>query len=137
MLPPTSTRARCLEHAPDERRRRRFALGAGDGHHRAAQPARRQLQLADHRDAGRTRQRDSGSSIGTPGLSTIRSAPVNESARWRAELERHARRLERCRVGDGRLPVGQRDPGAATREQQRGRDAASCGADHQHALALD
>ena len=54
------TPAAC-EHPADERRRRRLALRAGDRDDPAAQPARRQLDLADDRHAApRARRRRTG-----------------------------------------------------------------------------
>ena len=53
--------ARRFEHPPGQRRRRRFALGAGDGDHPALQAsAIRELDFRDHRHATIARCLDRG-----------------------------------------------------------------------------
>ena len=131
--------SRGLEHPPDQRRRRRLALGAGDRDDRPVQPARRQLELADHRRRRRPRARwSSASSGGTPGLVTIRSASRKKPGRGAAELQRDADRAQPVLAADRRglrsVSVTLR---AARRRAVRGGHAAAGGADDQHALALD
>ena len=107
---------------------------------RPAQPARGQLQLADHRHAAAARAAtSSGSSSGTPGLITTRSARVERAAAsCVAELERHAGRSQR--VARRQSPASRSvSVTCAPRRtsSSRGRHAAAGGADDdQHALAL-
>ena len=84
MLPPTSTLwPPASSIRPVKRRGRGLAFRAGDRDDASAQPARRELQFADDRHAGLARGSSSGIAAGTPGLSTIRSAPVNVSVHAR------------------------------------------------------
>ena len=80
----------------------------------------------------------SGAISGTPGDSTMRSAPVKIASRVTAERLLHARRQRRQRraqIARG-AAVGDGDARAARRAQLRRGDARAPEPDHEHALVL-
>ena len=100
--------------------------------------ARRQLDLAGDRHAGRARRRQLGRVGGTPGDSTISSAPVNVSRRCppssRAMLAPAAPASAGAQRAP-RAPVGHGHARAARRAQLRRRDPGAPEPDHEHAFA--
>ena len=129
--------SRRLQHPAGQRRRRRFALGAGDGDDAAEEPARRKLDLRDHRHAAPARglhrrllRRHAGAEDdeigGREGLRPV--AP---------QLQLHAESCQRLGFRCLAPRVGKRHVRAPAGEQLRGGQAASRGSRDGDAFAGD
>ena len=126
-----------FEHPAGQRRRRRLALRAGDRDDRSAQPARRELELADDRDARLPRRVDPGWRGRHARAQHDQVGAGERLRRVPAEFELHAGASQPASSSISVAHVGQRDARAAAHQQLRGRNAAACGADDRDALARD
>ena len=118
MLPPTCTSRPAAQDVRRQRRRRRFAVGSGDGdegHLKGllAPLAREKLQVADHLDAPRaspcrTAQCGSGCVSGMPGASTsaenVAQFDVLDDPRLECRRQPRRSRSRRCRRWRPRRP---------------------------------